>query len=153
MAKALCQAQAAARKGEVPVGAVVVREGSIVARAHNLRETRRDPAAHAELIALQRAAKTLGGWRLMDCTVYVTLEPCPMCAGAMINARVARVVFGAFDPKAGCCGTLYQLIQDGRFNHTCPVTGGVLEAECAGILKEFFARKRRNNRDTRRDDP
>ena len=153
MAKALCQAQAAARKGEVPVGAAVVREGSIVARAHNLRETRRDPAAHAELIALQRAAKTLGGWRLMDCTVYVTLEPCPMCAGAMINARVARVVFGAFDPKAGCCGTLYQLIQDGRFNHTCPVTGGVLEAECAGILKEFFARKRRNNRDTRRDDP
>ncbi|PWL42867.1 tRNA adenosine(34) deaminase TadA [Christensenella sp. MSJ-20] len=153
MAKALCQAQAAARKGEVPVGAVVVREGSIVARAHNLRETRRDPAAHAELIALQRAAKKLGGWRLMDCTVYVTLEPCPMCAGAMINARVARVVFGAFDPKAGCCGTLYQLIQDGRFNHTCPVTGGVLEAECAGILKEFFARKRRNNRDTRRDDP
>ena len=153
MAKALCQAQAAARKGEVPVGAVVVREGSIVARAHNLRETRRDPAAHAELIALQRAAKKLGGWRLMDCTVYVTLEPCPMCAGAMINARVARVVFGAFDPKAGCCGTLYQLIQDGRFNHTCPVTGGVLEAEGAGILKEFFARKRRNNRDTRRDDP
>ena len=153
MAKALCQAQAAARKGEVPVGAVVVREGSIVARAYNLRETRRDPAAHAELIALQRAAKKLGGWRLMDCTVYVTLEPCPMCAGAMINARVARVVFGAFDPKAGCCGTLYQLIQDGRFNHTCPVTGGVLEAECAGILKEFFARKRRNNRDTRRDDP
>ena len=153
MAKALCQAQAAARKGEVPVGAVVVREGSIVARAHNLRETRRDPAAHAELIALQRAAKKLGGWRLMDCTVYVTLEPCPRCAGAMINARVARVVFGAFDPKAGCCGTLYQLIQDGRFNHTCPVTGGVLEAECAGILKEFFARKRRNNRDTRRDDP
>ena len=153
MAKALCQAQAAARKGEVPVGAVVVREGSIVARAHNLRETRRAPAAHAELIALQRAAKKLGGWRLMDCTVYVTLEPCPMCAGAMINARVARVVFGAFDPKAGCCGTLYQLIQDGRFNHTCPVTGGVLEAECAGILKEFFARKRRNNRDTRRDDP
>ena len=153
MAKALCQAQAAARKGEVPVGAVVVREGSIVARAHNLRETRRDPAAHAELIALQRAAKKLGGWRLMDCTVYVTLEPCPLCAGAMINARVARVVFGAFDPKAGCCGTLYQLIQDGRFNHTCPVTGGVLEAECAGILKEFFARKRRNNRDTRRDDP
>ena len=153
MAKALCQAQAAARKGEVPVGAVVVREGSIVARAHNLRETRRDPAAHAELIALQRAAKKLGGWRLMDCTVYVTLEPCPMCAGAMINARVARVVFGAFDPKAGCCGTLYQVIQDGRFNHTCPVTGGVLEAECAGILKEFFARKRRNNRDTRRDDP
>ena len=153
MAKALCQAQAAARKGEVPVGAVVVREGSIVARAHNLRETRRDPAAHAELIALQRAAKKLGGWRLMDCTVYVTLEPCPMCAGAMIKARVARVVFGAFDPKAGCCGTLYQLIQDGRFNHTCPVTGGVLEAECAGILKEFFARKRRNNRDTRRDDP
>ena len=153
MAKALCQAQAAARRGEVPVGAVVVREGSIVARAHNLLETRRDPAAHAELIALQRAAKKLGGWRLMDCTVYVTLEPCPMCAGAMINARVARVVFGAFDPKAGCCGTLYQLIQDGRFNHTCPVTGGVLEAECAGILKEFFARKRRNNRDTRRDDP
>ncbi len=88
MAKALCQAQAAARKGEVPVGAVVVREGSIVARAHNLRETRRDPAAHAELIALQRAAKKLGGWRLMDCTVYVTLEPCPMCAGAMINARL-----------------------------------------------------------------
>ena len=153
MAKALCQAQAAARKGEVPVGAVVVREGSIVSRAHNLRETRRDPAAHAELIALQRAAKKLGGWRLMDCTVYVTLEPCPMCVGAMINARGARVVFGAFDPKAGCCGTLYQLIQDGRFNHTCPVTGGVLEAECAGILKEFFARKRRNNRDTRRDDP
>jgi tRNA(adenine34) deaminase len=153
MEKALRQAQVAARKGEVPVGAVVVRDGTIIARAHNLRESRKDPAAHAELIALQRASRKLGGWRLSGCTVYVTLEPCPMCTGAMINARVDRVVFGAYDPKAGCCGTLYQLIQDGRFNHGCPVTGGVLEADCAQVLKEFFANRRKDNREKRRDDP
>ncbi|MBE5781556.1 MAG: nucleoside deaminase [Clostridiales bacterium] len=143
MKKAILQAQAAARKGEVPVGAVVVKDGEIIARGHNLRESRKDPSAHAELIAIQRAAKKLGGWRLSGCTVYVTLEPCPMCAGAMINARVDRIVFGAYDPKAGCCGTFYNLPGDDRFNHTCAVEGGVMEADCARLLKDFFASRRK----------
>ena len=153
MKEAIRQAKKAWALKEVPIGCVIVSDGKIIARGYNRRNTDKNTLSHAELNAIRKASKKLGDWRLEGCTMYVTLEPCPMCAGAMINARVARVVFGAFDPKAGCCGTLYQLIQDGRFNHTCPVTGGVLEAECAGILKEFFARKRRNNRDTRRDDP
>ena len=132
------QAKAAARKGEVPVGAIVVKNDVIISRAHNLRESRRDPTAHAEMLVLQRAAKKLGGWRLFGCTLYVTLEPCPMCAGACINARVDTIVYGASDPKTGCCGSLYTLPQDERFNHRPAVVGGVLAQDCAMLLTDFF---------------
>jgi tRNA(adenine34) deaminase len=142
MKKALRQAQVAAKKGEVPVGAVIVRDGVVIARAHNLRESRRDPTAHAELIAMQRATKKLGGWRLHGCTLYVTLEPCPMCAGALVNARLDALVFGADDPKAGCCGTLYNLPADERFNHRLKITGGVMANDCARILSAFFQARR-----------
>lgn len=142
MKKALAQARAAYRRGEVPVGAVVVKDGKIIARGFNLRESAQDPTAHAELLAMKRAARRLGSWRLTDCTLYVTLEPCPMCAGVIINSRIKSVVFGAYDAKAGCCTTLYHLCGDVRFNHRAKVTGGVLEEECAGILSEFFKEKR-----------
>lgn len=147
MKKALRQARVAARKGEVPVGAIVVKGVVVIARAHNLRESRRDPTAHAELIVLQRAAKKLGGWRLTGCTLYVTLEPCPMCAGAAIVSRLEAVVYGASDPKAGCCGTLYDLPEDARFNHRCGITGGVLAEECAQLLSDFFKDRRNVQKD------
>ena len=147
MKKAIMQAKAAGKKGEVPIGAVVVKDGKIIARAHNLRESKKDPTAHAEILALQRAAKKLGGWRLFDCTLYVTLEPCPMCAGAIINARLDEVVFGAYDPKAGCCGTLYNLPTDDRFNHRPKVTGDVLNTECAQLLSDFFKQRRQMQKD------
>jgi tRNA(adenine34) deaminase len=134
-------AKKAAKKDEVPVGAVIVRDGRIIAKAHNLRESRRSPLAHAETIAIAKAARRLGGWRLSGCTIYVTLEPCPMCAGAIIGARIDEVVFGAYDPKAGACGSLYNLAE-GRLNHTPRVTGGVLADESAAILKAYFRGKR-----------
>ncbi len=142
MSKAILQANLAARKGEVPIGAVIVKDDTIIARAHNLRESRNDPTAHAEILAMQKAAKKLGGWRLSGCTMYVTLEPCPMCAGALINARMDEVVYGASDPKAGCCGTLYNLPQDIRFNHRLKVTAGVLADQCAQLLSDFFRQRR-----------
>ncbi len=142
MREALRLAQHAARRDEVPVGAVVVKDGKIIARGYNLREHRRSPLAHAEILAIAKAAKRLGGWRLSGCTLYVTLEPCPMCAGAIVNARVDEVVFGAYDPKAGAMGTLYNLAV-GRLNHTPRVTGGVLREECAAVLKEYFSSKRK----------
>lgn len=138
MALALEQARAAARLGEVPVGAVVVCEGAVVASAHNRRETDNDPAGHAELIAIREAAARLGRWRLSDCTVYVTLEPCPMCAGLMHQARIARCVFATPDPKAGALGSLYDLHDDARLNHRFEVTSGVLQKEAASLLREFF---------------
>lgn len=141
MKAALKLAEQAAIKDEVPVGAVIVCDGKIIAKAHNLRETRRSPLAHAEIIAIEKAARRLGGWRLTGCTLYVTLEPCPMCAGAMVNARIDEVVFGAYDPKAGACGTLYDLTE-GRLNHKPKVISGVLESECANVLKEYFKNKR-----------
>ncbi|MCL2540106.1 MAG: tRNA adenosine(34) deaminase TadA [Firmicutes bacterium] len=142
---ALVEAKKAAAADEVPVGAVVVRDGEIVARAHNCKIKNNSAFAHAELIAMTKAAKKLGDWRLNECTLFVTLEPCPMCAGAIINARVKEVVFGAYDPKAGCCGTLYNLPEDKRFNHRAKVTGGVLEEECGRILTEYFKTKRKNS--------
>jgi tRNA(adenine34) deaminase len=142
MREALRLAQHAGRRDEVPVGAVVVKDGKIIARGYNLREHRRSPLAHAEILAIAKAAKRLGGWRLSGCTLYVTLEPCPMCAGAIVNARVDEVVFGAYDPKAGAMGTLYNLAE-GRLNHTPRVTGGVLREECAAVLKEYFSSKRK----------
>jgi tRNA(adenine34) deaminase len=142
MRAALQEALYAYEKGEVPVGAVVVREGRIIGRGHNMRETLRDPTAHAEMIALTAAAESVGHWRLDGCDLYVTLEPCPMCAGAVVNARIRQVVFGAADPKAGACGTLYNVIQDSRLNHRAGLTRGVLEQECAEVLKSFFREAR-----------
>ena len=141
MTAALVMARKAAKKDEVPVGAVIVHNGAVIAKAHNLRETRHSPLAHAEMIAIEKAARKLHGWRLSGCTLYVTLEPCPMCAGAIVNSRIDEVVFGAYDPKAGACGTLYNLAE-GRLNHTPKVTGGVLEEESAAVLKDYFRAKR-----------
>lgn len=138
MGEALAEARAAANLGDVPIGAVVVRNGQIVARAHNRREHLRDPTAHSEIDALRQAARALGGWRLAGCTLYVTLEPCVMCAGALVQARVARLVYGAADPKAGAAGSVVDVLRDARFNHVVEVAGGIREAECRALLHEFF---------------
>jgi tRNA(adenine34) deaminase len=142
MGVALEEAAAAVEHGDVPVGAVAVLDGQVVARDHNRREERADPTAHAELLVLQAAAKATGSWRLSDVTLVVTLEPCPMCAGALVAARVGRVVFGAPDPKAGATGTLYNLCADPRLNHEVQVTGGVRADEAAEQLRAFFAARR-----------
>ena len=140
---ALEEARLAADEGEVPIGAVVVHEGALVSRAHNRREEDADPAAHAEFLAMELAARKLGRWRLTGCTVYVTLEPCLMCAGLMVNARVDRCVYGAPDPKGGALGTLYDVSHDPRLNHEFQVTPGVLQGECAAVLRVFLREKRR----------
>ena len=145
MKEALLEAQKAFLLDEVPIGAVIVQDGIVIARGHNLRETGKNAAAHAELLAINEACSSLGGWRLPRCTLYVTLEPCPMCAGAMINARIDRVVFGAYDPKAGSCGSLVNLF-DLPYNHRPLCEGGVLETECAGILSEFFQQLRQKRK-------
>lgn len=147
MAAALKEAEKAARKGEVPVGAVIVAEGKVIARGHNKRELANDPAAHAELLAIRAAAKKLGRWRLSGTTLYVTLEPCLMCMGAIILARVPRLVFGALDPKAGACGSLYDISEDKRLNHRVHVTSGVLGIESQEALKDFFRRLRAEKRE------
>lgn len=138
MGVAIVEAERAASIGEVPVGAVLVREGEVVGRGHNRREADRNPLAHAEILAVRQAAEGLGSWRLEGCTLYVTLEPCAMCAGALVNSRVDRLVFGADDPKAGYCGSLGNLVQDPRLNHRLEVTGGVLAEECGELLRTFF---------------
>jgi len=150
MQQALAEAAHAAERDEVPIGAVVVCGDEIVATASNRRETDRDPAAHAEFLAIEAAARALDRWRLSDCTVYVTLEPCIMCAGLMQQARIKRCVYGATDPKAGALGTLYQLHCDERLNHSFAVTGGVLAGESAALLKAFFQERR--DKDDHRDD-
>jgi tRNA(adenine34) deaminase len=143
MEMALEEARAAYDEEEVPIGAVIVhRERGVIARAHNQREQLTDPTAHAEMIAMTQAARELGSWRLEGCLLYVTLEPCPMCAGAAVQARVPFVIYGCADPKAGACHTLYQITSDARLNHRCAVLGGVLEERCAGILREFFLERR-----------
>jgi tRNA(adenine34) deaminase len=139
---ALEEARAAAAAGEVPVGAVVVVDGAVVARAGNQRERRQDPTAHAEVLALAEAARALGTWRLTGATLVVTLEPCPMCAGALLAARAARVVYGAANPDAGACGSLYNLCVDPRLNHEVAVIHGVRAEECAALLEGFFAERR-----------
>ena len=139
---ALEQARRAAAAGEVPVGAVVIVDGEVIAERHNEREATNDPTAHAEVLAVRDAAETIGDWRLSGATLAVTLEPCPMCAGAALSARVARVVFGAYDPKAGAAGTHYNLLVDPRFNHNSEVVGGVREAECGELLSDFFSNHR-----------
>lgn len=143
MGMALDEARAAANEGEVPCGAVVVCDGEVVARAHNRRETDADPSAHAEFSALVAASRALGRWRLTGCTVYVTLEPCLMCAGLMVNARIDRCVYGAADPKGGALGTLFDVSHDERLNHEFEVTPGVLADECADELRAFFRARRK----------
>ncbi len=138
MREALAEAATAAALGEVPIGAVVVRDGGIVGRGGNRRELWRDPTAHAEMLALREAARHLGGWRLLDCTLYVTLEPCPMCAGAMLQARLPRLVYGAEDPKAGAAGSVVELLREPRFAHVVEVTHGVCAEECGDLLRQFF---------------
>jgi len=142
MREAMEEARKAEAIKEVPIGAVIVKDGVVVGRGHNLRETLHDPTAHAELIAIKEASERLGAWRLSGCTLYVTLEPCPMCAGAIVQARLQKVVFGAPDPKAGCAGTLLNLLQEPRFNHEAEVVGGVLQEECGGMLTQFFRKLR-----------
>jgi tRNA(adenine34) deaminase len=139
MRAALAEAAEAGTLGDVPIGAVVVHDGRIIARGQNRREADRDPTAHAELLALRQAARHLGGWRLSGCSVYVTLEPCPMCAGALLLSRVDRLVYGAADPKAGAAGGVVDLFHGVRFNHTVRVTAGVCEAECRELLRKFFS--------------
>ena len=146
MQLALEQAEAAAAADEAPIGAVIVADGRVLAAARNEREALRDPTAHAEMIAITRAASALKNWRLEHCTLYVTLEPCPMCAGAIVLARIPRVVFGALDPKGGAARSLYRLLEDPRLNHRVEVVEGVLSEPCGLILSEFFRGKRRQRR-------
>ena len=142
MRLAMAEAVAAEAHGDVPIGAVVVRDGRVIAARHNERELTGDPTAHAEVLALRDAAAVVGHWRLLDCTLYITLEPCVMCAGATVNSRVGRVVFGATDPKAGAVASLSEICSDSRLNHRPPVTAGVLADECGALLKAFFAARR-----------
>ena len=153
MREALKQARLAAKKGEVPVGAVIVRDGEIIARAYNTRETGKDALCHAEIKAIHRACRKLGGWRLPRCELYVTLEPCPMCAGAIINSRIVSVYYGAHDKKAGAFGTLFDM-NDFGLNHKPEIYAGILEEECSEMLSSFFAelRKRRKNTSSEKND-
>lgn len=143
MRAALREAEQALAEDEVPIGAVIVHGERIIAAAHNQREQLHDPTAHAEMIAITQAAQALSSWRLEECLLYVTLEPCPMCAGAIVQARVPWVIYGATDPKAGAVHTLYQLLDDARLNHRCETTAGVLAAECGAMLSQFFQAKRK----------
>jgi tRNA(adenine34) deaminase len=142
MKLALEQAQIAEENGDVPIGAIIVYKDQIIGKAYNQREQLKDPTAHAEIIALTQAAAALQTWRLNGCTMYVTLEPCPMCAGALVLARMDRLVFGSDDPKAGACGSLYDIVRDNRLNHRLEVTTGVLADECSKLLQDFFQKKR-----------
>jgi tRNA(adenine34) deaminase len=142
MRLAIEEAKKAEKIGEVPIGAVIVKDGEVIARAHNLRETQQRSIAHAEVLAIDEACKAIGSWRLEEATLYVTLEPCAMCAGAIVLSRVKRVVFGASDPKGGCAGTLMNLLQEKRFNHQVEIVSGVLQEECSQILSEFFRQLR-----------
>jgi len=143
MKMALAEAEKGFKKDEVPVGAVVVADGKVIARAHNLRESLVDPTAHAEILALKKAGKKLGGWRLNEATLYTTLEPCPMCAGAVVHSRVKELVYGADDPKAGACGSIMNIVSSGHLNHKVKVVSGVMKKECSEILKVFFKKIRK----------
>lgn len=138
MMEAIKEAKKCLYLNEVPVGAVIVKDGEIIGRGHNLRETLKDSTAHAEIIAIQEACRKLGGWRLIDCEIYVTLEPCIMCAGALVNSRIKRIVFGAYNNRFGACGTLYNIPIDERLNHRIEVVGGVLEEECRELISSFL---------------
>ena len=143
---ALKEAEKAEKKGEVPIGAVIVHDEKVIATGFNLRETTQTTLSHAELIAIEKANKVLKSWRLEDCILYVTLEPCPMCAGAIVQSRIKRVVYGASDPKAGCAGTLMNLLQEDMFNHQVEVTSGVLKEECSALLSDFFRQLRKEKK-------
>ncbi|MDH4069588.1 MAG: tRNA adenosine(34) deaminase TadA [Ignavibacteria bacterium] len=142
MESAFLEAEQAFKRKEVPVGAIVMKDGKVIGRGYNQTETLKDPTAHAEMIAITAAAMHIGNHRLEGCTLYVTLEPCPMCAGAIVLARISRLVYGAPDPKAGACTTLYKITQDSRLNHQVDLTGGILEPRCSTILKDFFGKIR-----------
>ncbi|MDR1492767.1 MAG: tRNA adenosine(34) deaminase TadA [Planctomycetaceae bacterium] len=146
MRKAIAEAMNALEENETPVGAVIVYKNSLIASAHNQREQLQDPTAHAEMIAITQAAESLGSWRLENCTLYVTLEPCPMCAGAIVQSRIPFVVYGASDPKAGAVASLFQLLNDSRLNHRCDFKSGVFAEDCARLLQEFFRQQRRQGK-------
>jgi tRNA(adenine34) deaminase len=140
MKLALCQAQRAFDNGETPIGCIIVHQNEVIAQAANARDAQKNVLAHAEILAIDAACKHIGDWRLEDCTLYVTLEPCPMCAGAIVQARIPRVVYGAASPKAGCAGSILNILQEPRLNHRCEVVSGVLEAESSALMSGFFAR-------------
>ncbi len=142
MQLAIREANIALKEDEIPIGSVVIKNGQVIGRGYNQREQLKDPTAHAEMIALTSASNTIGNWRLTDCELYVTKEPCPMCAGAIMNARISFVGFGVYDDQAGCCGSLYQLCREPRFNHQSIVQGGILEDECRELLNRFFEKRR-----------
>ncbi|WP_255748657.1 tRNA adenosine(34) deaminase TadA [Sporolactobacillus sp. STSJ-5] len=148
MELAINEAGKAEAIGEVPIGAVIIQNGEVIARCYNKRETLQEPTAHAELMAIEEASRELGTWRLSGCTLYVTLEPCPMCAGAIVLSRIDRLVFGAADPKAGCAGTLMNLVQEPRFNHRTEVVAGVLSDRCGRMLTDFFRKLREKRKKT-----
>ena len=143
MKEALAEAKKAAAAGEVPVGAVIVKDGEIVGRGHNETETAMDPTAHAEMIAIRQAAKNLGGWRLTDCTMYVTTEPCSMCAGAIVWSRISRLFIGTMDPKSGACGSVFNIPQESRLNHFVEIETGLMQEECSSLMKSFFKELRK----------
>ena len=143
MEEALKEAQKAAALGEVPIGAVIVRGGEVVGRGHNMTETAKDPTAHAEIEAIRQAAKNLGGWRLIGCDMYVTAEPCAMCAGAIVWSRIETLYIGAMDPKAGACGSVFNIVQEKKLNHNVRIETGLLQDQCSNILKEFFKKLRK----------
>ena len=151
MREAINEAKKAEELNEVPIGAVIVLDGRIISRGHNLRECEQNAIAHAELLAIDRACKELGTWRLENAVLYVTLEPCPMCSGAIILSRIKRVVYGAADPKGGCAGTLMNLLNDARFNHQCEVTAGILGVECGFMLSDFFRLLREQKKQKKAD--
>lgn len=149
MKEALKQAKKAYDIGETPIGAVIVRDGKIIARGYNKRETKKNALLHAEIIAIDKACKKLGGWRLPKCDMYVTLEPCPMCSGAIINSRIENVYFGAYDKKSGCCGSNIDLFKKGLFNHDVSIVGGIMENECSAMLSSFFKELRKQKKNAR----
>ena len=146
MKEALIEARKAYDLGEIPIGAVVVRDGQVIARGHNLTETTKDPTAHAEMIAIREAARVLGGWRLVGCSIYVTVEPCSMCTGAMIWSRIENLYIGTMDPKAGACGSVFNIAEEDRLNHRINVERGILGEECSSIMKEFFKELRKKKK-------
>lgn len=152
MIEALTEAKKAFQLGEVPIGAVIVKDGEIIARAHNLTETSKDPTAHAEILAIRRAAEILGGWRLLGCSLYVTVEPCTMCAGAMIWSRIENLYIGAMDPKAGACGSVFNIPAEDRLNHSVHVETGIMEEECAALMKAFFAQLRNRKKNNKSEE-
>jgi len=145
MMEALKEAEIAASEGEVPVGAVIVRDGEIIAKAHNMTEQSKDPTAHAEVLAIRQASQGLGGWRLPGCQMFVTAEPCSMCAGAIVWARIEKLYIGTMDPKAGACGSVFNIPQDKRLNHYVEIETGIMRDECSQILKDFFSKLRENS--------